>query len=63
MNYQLVKNDFLPITIKTKDKIRYYDALEEYAMSNNIDPFKDMICELEEKELDFYIKQLNQHNK
>lgn len=55
LNYQLVKNDFLPISIKTKDKSRYYDSLEEYGIKNNLNPFIEMISELEEKRLDFYL--------
>ncbi|MBZ9570246.1 Fic family protein [Methanobrevibacter sp. TMH8] len=55
MNYQLVKNDFLPISIKTKDKNNYYDALEEYGINNNLNPFIKMIYELEEEQLDFYL--------
>jgi Fic family protein len=59
MNYQLIKNNFLPISIKTKDKSIYYDVLEEYAINNNINPFVEMIYELEEKQLDFYLNALN----
>jgi Fic family protein len=55
MNYQLVKNGFLPISIKTKDKNQYYDALEEYGVKNNLNPFIEMISELEEEQLDFYL--------
>jgi len=55
MNYQLVKNDFLPISIKTKDKIQYYYALEEYGTKKNLNPFIEMISKLEEEQLDFYI--------
>ena len=55
MNYLLVNNDFLPISIKIKDKSRYFDALEEYGVNNNLDPFVDLILELEEEQLDFYL--------
>ena len=55
MNYQLVKNDFLPISIKTKDKSQYYNVLEKYGTKNNLNPFIEMISELEEEQLDFYI--------
>jgi len=58
MNYQLVKADFLPITIKTKDKSRYYDVLDEYGINNNLNPFIEMIWELEEEQLDFYLDAL-----
>lgn len=55
MNHQLVKNDFLAISIKTKDKNNYYDILEECGINNNLNLFINMICELEEEELDFYL--------
>ena len=55
MNYQLVKNDFLPISIKTKDKSQYYNVLEEYGIKNDLNPFIEMISELEEEQLDIYI--------
>ena len=55
MNYQLIKNDFLPISIKTKDKGQYYHVLEEYGINNNLNPFIEMIYELEEEQLDFYL--------
>jgi hypothetical protein len=46
MNYQLIKNNFLPISIKTKDKSIYYDVLEKYATNNNLNPFVEMIYKL-----------------
>ena len=63
MNYQLVKNDFLPISIKTKDKSRYYDVLEEYGTNNNLTLLIEMICELEEERLDFYLKAIKLRKK
>lgn len=55
MNYQLVKNDFLPISINTEDKSRYYDVLEEYGIKNDLKLFIELISELEEEQLDFYL--------
>ena len=59
MNYQLINNGFLPISIKSNDEHGYYDVLEEYAVNNNLNPFIKLICEIENKELDFYIKAIN----
>ncbi|MDR2544949.1 MAG: Fic family protein [Methanobrevibacter sp.] len=58
MNYQLVKNKFLPITIKNYEKLNYYDVLDEYAVNNNLKPFVQLLYELEEEQLDFYLKQI-----
>ncbi len=51
MNYQLMKNGYLPISIDKKDRLSYYEALEEYAVNNNLTPFADMIASLEEQQL------------
>ncbi|MDR3291388.1 MAG: Fic family protein [Methanobrevibacter sp.] len=58
MNYQLLKNGFLPISIKANDKNNYYDILEEYSVNNNLNPFIELIYKLEEEQLDFYLKQI-----
>lgn len=63
MNYQLLKNGFLPISIKKEDRLKYYEVLDEYAVNGNLEPFKNMIYELEEKELNFYIDAINNSNK
>jgi len=55
MNYQLVLNDFLPISIQTKDKSQYYNALDEYGVNNNLNLFIQLISQLEEKQLDFHL--------
>lgn len=51
MNYQLMKNGYLPISIDKKDRLSYYETLEEYAVNNNLIPFADMIASLEEQQL------------
>ena len=60
MNYQLMANDFLPISIAKENRLNYYSALEEYAVSENLVPFTDLIADLEEKQLDSYIRLINQ---
>ncbi|MDR0912448.1 MAG: Fic family protein [Methanobrevibacter sp.] len=59
MNFQLLKNEFLPISIKNEDKLEYYDALDYYALNNDLKYFKKIIYKLEEKELDFYLNALD----
>ncbi len=56
MNYQLIKAGFLPVNIKKEDRFRYYDSLEKYAIDNDISEFENIIKELENMELDRYIK-------
>lgn len=59
MNYQLIKNGYLPISIKKEDRLKYYEVLDEYAVSGNLNPFIELIYDLEDKELDFYINAIN----
>lgn len=55
MNYQLMKNGFLPISIKKESRLEYFNTLEEYAVKGNLDPFVDMLLILEEEQLDKYL--------
>lgn len=56
MNYQLMINGFLPVSIAKEDRLKYYNALEEYAVNRDLEPFSDLVAELEEEQLDTYIK-------
>lgn len=56
MNYQLMINGFLPISIAKESRLEYYNALEEYAVNGNLEPFAELIAKLEEEQLDTYIK-------
>ena len=55
MNYQLMKNGFLPISVNKEDKLDYFNFLEEYAVNGNLEPFADFLAVLEEKQLDEYL--------
>ena len=55
MNYQLMKNEFLPVSINTEDRLEYFNLLEEYAVNGNLAPFVDFIAKLEEQQLDEYL--------
>ncbi len=55
MNYQLMSNGFLPVSIDKKNRLEYYNTLEEYAVNGNLRPFTDMLSVLEDKQLDTYI--------
>ena len=55
MNYQLMINGFLPISIAKENRLEYYNALEKYAVNGNLKQFTELIAELEEEQLDIYI--------
>lgn len=55
MNYQLMAAGFLPVSIAKENRLGYFEALECYAVSGDLQPFAEMIGELEEERLDeFY---------
>ena len=56
MNYQLMLHDFLPVSVDKENRLDYYNALECYAVHKDLNPFADFIAELEEKQLDEYLK-------
>lgn len=56
MNYQLMINGFLPVSIAKENRLEYYNALEEYAVNGNLEQFSELIFDLEEVQLDNYIK-------
>lgn len=60
MNYQLLLNGFLPISIAKESRLEYFNALESYAVDANLKPFADFIAALEEQKLDFYIRVIGQ---
>ena len=55
MNYQLMMNQFVPISIAKENRLSYYNALESYAVEGDLQPFAEMIADLEEKQLDRYL--------
>lgn len=58
MNYQLLSYGFLPVSIDKETRLEYYNCLEEFAVNGNLQPFADLIADLEEKHLDEYLKLL-----
>jgi len=61
MNYQLMVHGFLPISIAKESRLDYFEALESYAVDENLKPFIRFIAALEEKRLDLYISAIEQH--
>lgn len=55
MNYQLMANGFLPISIAKEDRLEYFEALEAYAVDGNLNPFAEMVASLEDQRLDEYL--------
>lgn len=55
MNYQLMANGFLPVSIAKEDRLEYFEALESYAIDGELQPFTDMAASLEEQRLDEYL--------
>lgn len=55
MNYQLMANGFLPISIAKEKRLEYFEALENYAVDGELHPFVEMIASLEEQRLDEYL--------
>lgn len=51
MNYQLMSNNFLPVSIKVEERLEYYNALDKYATTKDLEPFVNLIAKLEEKRL------------
>lgn len=55
MNYQLMRNGFLPMSVNKEDRLEYFNYLEEYAVNSNLELFADFVAELEEQQLDEYL--------
>lgn len=56
MNYQLMIQGFLPVSVDKENRLDYYNALEQYAVNGDLQPFADFVAELEEKQLNEYLK-------
>ncbi|MDF2926184.1 MAG: hypothetical protein K0R57_5098 [Paenibacillaceae bacterium] len=55
MNYQLMCNGYLPISIPKEARLDYFNTLEAYAVQRDLKPFADMITLLEEQQFDRYL--------
>jgi Fic family protein len=59
MNYQLMAGGFLPVNIRSENRIAYYEALDQYAAGGDLKPFVDILMPLELERLDWYIGAVN----
>lgn len=55
MNYQLMANGLLPVSIKKETRLEYFNALEAYAVHKDLSQFEAMIAALEMEQLDKYL--------
>ena len=55
MNYQLMAAGYLPVSIKKESRLAYFNALETYAMEQDLNLFTDMVAQLQEEQFDKYI--------
>lgn len=60
MNYQLMANNFLPISIAKENRLAYFETLEEYCLNGNLHPFTEMIAGLEAVRLQEYLNLIPQ---
>ena len=58
MNYQLMSQGFLPVSVDKETRLDYYNALEQYAVNNDLNPLADFVADLEEERLDVYLKMI-----
>lgn len=59
LNYELMKLGYLPIIIKSENRVEYYEALDNYGKNKDIKLFLDLIYKLEEERLLDYKKEIN----
>lgn len=55
MNYSLMSSGLLAVNISKDSRVRYYECLDRYASENILEPFSELIAELEEKRLENYL--------
>ena len=55
MNYQLMSAGLLPINIRTENRIRYYDALDKCVVERDLQPFAELVAEVEEAKIRHYL--------
>lgn len=52
MNYQLMGHGFLPINIKCAERAEYYNLINDYAHSGELEPFVNFIVRHQKEELE-----------
>ena len=54
LNYELMKNGFMPVIITSDERERYFSVLEAFKVEKDIKPFMDYLEDLEMKSLSTY---------
>jgi Fic family protein len=60
MNYRLMLSGWLPVSVPKEERLRYYEALEAYAVGGDIKPFTVFVAALEDEELNNAIELIEQ---
>lgn len=55
INLELMKADYPPIDIKFTDRLKYYEAFDEYLVKNNLSAMADLLASYLNKRLDMYL--------
>ncbi len=56
LNFELMKNDYLPVIIKKENRLEYYETLDKAHSTGECSDFINIIAKLEIEMLDFYLK-------
>lgn len=59
VNLELMKAGYPPIDIKFTDRLKYYQAFDEYHLKNNISPMADMFARYLNQKMDLYLSILD----
>ena len=54
LNYELMKNGFMPVIITSDERDKYFSALESFKVDKDIKPFMDFLENLEMKSIQTY---------
>lgn len=63
INLELMKQGYPPINIKFADRIKYYDAFDEYHVKNNLSAMSELFAKYINERLDLYLAMLDYDNK
>ncbi len=55
MNFELMRYGYLPVIIRVEQRLAYYDALDTAHMSQNYEPFIQLLAEEEHQTLKLYL--------
>lgn len=56
LNFELMKNGYVPIIIKKEQRVEYYDFLDFSHIKGDYSPFIQLVARILEATLDFYIQ-------